>query len=549
MSLSPQQKRKQKNLSISCAAENPSSLPSVPSAPPVSDMKTDVTPSPPHVADNTLVRPHTDPYAGAKNLLLCLQALRLSELDNDLDFGPIHRRNNSETSATKQEEESAELDQAEEGPSDGHSIQTTAPPKSPEKSRHQPLEVSAGNIMSPSFCENEEVLRRLQKILEPLTPKQGKKPENPAEGSSQTGNSPAVASKKKQKGGKKATIAPGSPPSSRLRSVMTNVEDNEVSLPQTSAKTVVTLPMIEVPGGQGTALVFRPFTNSQWDEVVSGLPAILGNGAEFAEELADICLSYKPTGAEICRLLRRKLKVADYAKLKEVLPKPDLQPRLETGDDGTPGVDSDYKAVILSLAKGIEQQFPSRANLDKIQACRQRVREPADDFLSRFDEVFGKYSGLTRPDDLRGSLYEITLCDRILAALLPELRADVCDKYVGYETGMNYADLRRFIIHCDGQLSRRQIDNVPQKVSTLYQNRNDPPQRRSNGPRGFFRGQRGWSRSFGKRQQRRPSRDHGGNTSQEEDTDRCWICDSPDHFSYDCDRRKGRRGSRSRQAD
>lgn len=210
-------------------------------------------------------------------------------------------------------------------------------------------------------------------------------------------------------------------------------------------------------------------------------------------------------------------------------------------------MDSDYRAAILTLAKGIEQQFPSKANPQKLQACRQRVGEPADEFLSRFDEVFAKYSGLAKTDDTKDSLYEITLCDRILAGLQPELRAEVCDKYVGYETGMTYADLRRYILHCDGLLSRRKNGPVSQTVSTLYQSRNDPPQRRPRAQRGSFRGQRNWSKPFNQRHQRRPLRDREGNSSQGEDNDRCWICDSPDHYSNRCDRREKRRGPQPRR--
>ncbi|XP_036001832.1 uncharacterized protein LOC118565518 [Fundulus heteroclitus] len=79
-------------------------------------------------------------------------------------------------------------------------------------------------------------------------------------------------------------------------------------------------PMVEVMGPDGGNLVFRAWTPQNIEEDAKSLPDPTLCGENFVAAFTDFCKELRPTGAEICRVLARKLTATDLAKIYDKLP-------------------------------------------------------------------------------------------------------------------------------------------------------------------------------------------------------------------------------------
>lgn len=72
-------------------------------------------------------------------------------------------------------------------------------------------------------------------------------------------------------------------------------------------------------------------------------------------------MTFHPTGAEISRIIKRKLKAADAEKLNRSLPKPDIRIKeVPSGDaDDDSGVNAEYYAAITKFCRAIIKEFPT----------------------------------------------------------------------------------------------------------------------------------------------------------------------------------------------
>ncbi|MEQ2276246.1 hypothetical protein XENORESO_016357 [Xenotaenia resolanae] len=95
----------------------------------------------------------------------------------------------------------------------------------------------------------------------------------------------------------------------------------------------ITAPMVEVMGPDGPHVVFRSCTSQDIDEFAKSLPDIAQSGEVFSTEFTAFCREYRPTGAEIRRILARKMAASDIAKIHDKLPNVNVRLRHEAWDN------------------------------------------------------------------------------------------------------------------------------------------------------------------------------------------------------------------------
>ncbi|XP_036960086.1 uncharacterized protein LOC119022830 [Acanthopagrus latus] len=139
-------------------------------------------------------------------------------------------------------------------------------------------------------------------------------------------------------------------------------------------------PMVEVAGSEGRVqLVYRPWTYSDMKDAAASLPDVRNGGAEFAVQLITFCRQFKPTTAELQRLLMVQMGTT-WARVAGDYPVEDI--RVENSDWAS-NDNLVYKDVIGGLCHRIRQTFPLKLDMGKISACKQRDDELLADYLVR----------------------------------------------------------------------------------------------------------------------------------------------------------------------
>jgi len=83
--------------------------------------------------------------------------------------------------------------------------------------------------------------------------------------------------------------------------------------------------MVEVSGPTGPILVHRAWSAADVQDAALTLPDPTHSGKKFAEQFFTFCKEFHPTGAEIRRLLARKLKAADLQKVAASIPRLEMR--------------------------------------------------------------------------------------------------------------------------------------------------------------------------------------------------------------------------------
>ena len=112
--------------------------------------------------------------------------------------------------------------------------------------------------------------------------------------------------------------------------------------------------MIEVMGPDGPDLVFRSWSNQDVEEVTKHLPDLLQSGTVFAYQLAIFCREFCPTRVDLRRILAKKVKPTDLAKIHSVLPEPNHRLRHIEWNNGD---NDEYKAAVTSLTDKCRTEF------------------------------------------------------------------------------------------------------------------------------------------------------------------------------------------------
>ncbi|MED6287463.1 hypothetical protein CHARACLAT_016640 [Characodon lateralis] len=156
----------------------------------------------------------------------------------------------------------------------------------------------------------------------------------------------------------------------------------------------ITASMVEVMGPDGPHLVFRSCTSQDIDEFAKLLPDIAQSGEAFSTEFTAFCRENCPTGAEIRRILARKMAASDIAKIHDKLPDVNVRLRHEAWDNIA---NDTYKNAVIDLTDAIKKEFPKQINMTTIYTCKQKADETTDAFIERVTEVLTKYSGVQKP--------------------------------------------------------------------------------------------------------------------------------------------------------
>ncbi|XP_055370658.1 uncharacterized protein LOC129605132 isoform X2 [Betta splendens] len=295
---------------------------------------------------------------------------------------------------------------------------------------------------------------------------------------------------------------------------------------------VISLPMVEVAGPEGSMLVHRPWTSADIADFAQNLPDITVSGKTFGANLLAFCQEYRPTGAEIRRILAKRLAPCEYQKLARQLPDVTLALKHK---DWTNNLNDGFVTAVRTLVAHLETAFPDKVCMIKVTTCKQQPEESVDDFVHRLTTTYNTHGGVHPPPEGVGGLvcstYESHLCELVMKGLLPEVFDAVKQSYIGWKEEARLSDLTRHARHAYDTLQQRKMAKKEKQQSELYLPSLEMFSAMHNNNRGAGR-----FRGRGRRDFRRnwPNRDTGGASGDPGNA--CHICGEMGHWKKHCPR-------------
>ncbi|MEQ2190146.1 hypothetical protein GOODEAATRI_032770, partial [Goodea atripinnis] len=200
------------------------------------------------------------------------------------------------------------------------------------------------------------------------------------------------------------------------------------------------------------------------------------SGEVFSTSFSDFCKEYRLTGAEIRRILTRKMTASDITKIHNQLPVPNLRLKHKDWDNIS---NMEYRNAVTVLAVAIKTDFPRKINMTSIYACKQKVDEDINDFITRVIEAVTKYSGIETPTEVgtEAGVWETLVCDAVIKAMLPHLAQHLKGADVGWADHPRLADVRKHAKHAqlmfeEQQQSKKEASDKELHLAmiTMYQN-------------------------------------------------------------------------------
>ncbi|XP_055363072.1 uncharacterized protein LOC129603843 [Betta splendens] len=295
----------------------------------------------------------------------------------------------------------------------------------------------------------------------------------------------------------------------------------------------ISLPMVEVAGPEGSMLVHRPWTSADIADFAQNLPDITVSGKTFGANLLAFCQEYRPTGAEIRRILAKRLAPCEYQKLARQLPDVTLALKHK---DWTNNLNDGFVTAVRTLVAHLETAFPDKVCMIKVTTCKQQPEESVDDFVHRLTTAYNTHGGVHPPPEGVGGLicstYESHLCELVMKGLLPEIFDAVKQSYIGWKEEARLSDLTRHARHAYDTLQQKKMAKKEKQQSELYLPSLEMFSAMHNNNRGAnrFRG-RGRGRDF---RRNWPNRDTGGASGDPGNA--CHICGEMGHWKKYCPR-------------
>ena len=233
-----------------------------------------------------------------------------------------------------------------------------------------------------------------------------------------------------------------------------------------SQNAILNMPMVEVSGPEGTTLVFRPWTSDDIKAASQNLQNPTTSGKIFGEQLSTFCQEFKPTTNELKRLLITKMKPTDWQKISGKFPIIDVRCKHIDWDDDS---NIHYREVIQNICTALTQAFPVKINMEKITACKQKVGENPDEYLTRLTEIFNTHSGLQMPDQPGNApdVWEIHLSNCFLNGLKSNISSAIKTSCIGWSDA-RLTELRRHAVHAYDQMLIKKKEEEESTVKELH---------------------------------------------------------------------------------
>ncbi|KAI3374167.1 hypothetical protein L3Q82_006014 [Scortum barcoo] len=213
-------------------------------------------------------------------------------------------------------------------------------------------------------------------------------------------------------------------------------------------------------------MVYRPWTQKDMLDSLAHLPDPTVSGTRFSDELLIFCKEFSPTTHELRRLLKKKLGLAAYDKIRSACQRETRQvhPVWENEENAA------YLNALDILMTALKVAFPTKVDITKISNCKQRRDEMVADYYTRLHLLFNDHGGgMTEPTE-RGdtpTLWEshMIMIKWFLDGLLPHISADIKKSCVGYEDA-RLTDLIRHAKHAENQITAEKGEGERQKRET-----------------------------------------------------------------------------------
>ncbi|KAI3353578.1 hypothetical protein L3Q82_020100 [Scortum barcoo] len=197
-------------------------------------------------------------------------------------------------------------------------------------------------------------------------------------------------------------------------------------------------------------MVYRPWTQKDMLDSLAHLPDPTVSGTRFSDELLIFCKEFSPTTHELRRLLKKKLGLAAYDKIRSACQREARQvhPVWENEENVA------YLNALDILMTTLKVAFPTKVDITKISNCKQRRDEMVADYYTRLHLLFNDHGGMTEPTE-RGDtpmLWESHMIIWFLDGLLPHISAAIKKSCVGYEDA-RLTDLIRHAKHTERQIT------------------------------------------------------------------------------------------------
>ncbi|XP_036006798.1 uncharacterized protein LOC118566991 [Fundulus heteroclitus] len=206
--------------------------------------------------------------------------------------------------------------------------------------------------------------------------------------------------------------------------------------------------MVEVMGPNRRDLVFRAWTPQDIEENAKSLPDPTLCGEKFATAFTDFGKELHPTGAEIRRVLARKLRATELAKIHNKLPEMGLR---VLNPDWDHADNQGFVNAVNGLAEEIKKTFPTKINMTSIYTCKRKADESTDDFIERVIECVTRHSGQAKPSTLgvdgNITVWEALVCDSVIKGLLPQVAEAFKAAYVGWAEEPKLSEVRKHTRH------------------------------------------------------------------------------------------------------
>ncbi|XP_060904791.1 uncharacterized protein LOC132982359 [Labrus mixtus] len=283
-------------------------------------------------------------------------------------------------------------------------------------------------------------------------------------------------------------------------------------------------PMVEYPAdANGTpVLIYRP-ADDEMKTVAKDWPPMEKGGEELAKSLLLFCKTWRPTAAELRKLLLVHMGPQHYAKIQATVETDGFEalaaklvPWTEAGD---------WEIWVTAICSKLRESFAVKVDYGRLRDCKQQDHESVSDYFHRLLDVCIRHSGQVKPNVWEGveTPFENIMKTAFGEGLHKPILTQVRSTLVGGRAENRLQELLKHAKHGE-QREKEKRDKTARHLDTATLNAQLAPAHLDSRP---FRGQgRGRGRGRGQGRGRRYSRTY--------DPTKCFNCEKHGHWAKDC---------------